>query len=55
MTLLFRKLKVAIEESKLLPKPIRATYDLEALLAEVTPDNLHQEIETGHPVGSEVC
>lgn len=28
-------------------------YDLETLLAAITPDNLHEEIDTGKPVGRE--
>jgi antitoxin MazE len=29
-------------------------YELEALLAEVTADNLHEEVDTGHAMGNEV-
>lgn len=29
-------------------------YDLDKLLADVTPDNLHNEIDTGEAVGNEV-
>jgi antitoxin MazE len=46
---------VSISEGKLLLEPIlEPTYTLEQLLAEVTDDNLHQEIETGPTVGHEV-
>ena len=31
----------------------KKTYDLDAMLAEVTPDNLHAELDTGGPVGNE--
>ena len=31
----------------------RKRYSLEALLAQVTPENLHGEVDTGHPVGRE--
>jgi antitoxin MazE len=32
----------------------RKQYSLEQLLAQVSTDNTHKEIETGHPVGREV-
>ena len=31
-----------------------STYTLEGLLAEVTPDNLHEEVDTGEARGGEV-
>ena len=31
----------------------RKQYSLEQLLAQVSTDNTHKEIETGHPVGRE--
>jgi antitoxin component of MazEF toxin-antitoxin module len=33
------------------PEPL---FSLEELLAQVTDDNLHEEVETGPPVGREV-
>jgi antitoxin component of MazEF toxin-antitoxin module len=30
-------------------------FDLEALIAAITPDNQHYEIETGHPVGADAA
>ena len=44
---------VSIKEGKLFLEPIKATYSLEELLAEVTTDNVHHEIETGPAVGNE--
>ena len=35
------------------PKPERPASDLDALLARVTAENLHGEIETGPSVGAE--
>jgi antitoxin MazE len=32
----------------------KKVYDLESLLSQVTPHNLHAEIDTGRPVGREV-
>ena len=44
---------VSIQEGKLLLEPIKPTYSLEELLAEVTTDNVHHEVETGSAVGNE--
>ena len=46
---------VTISEGKLLLEPIvEPKYTLEQLLAEVTEDNLHHEVDTGEAVGNEV-
>ncbi len=45
---------VSIIEGNLLLEPIKSTPSLDALLAGITQDNLHQEIKTGIPVGNEV-
>jgi antitoxin MazE len=45
---------LTLEEGRLVIKPIStSTFTLEDLLAGVTPDNLHGEINTGAPVGKE--
>lgn len=44
---------VSIKEGKLLLEPIKPTYSLEELLAEITMDNLHHEVETGPAIGNE--
>ena len=44
---------VTVSEGKLVLEPVKPVYSLEELLAQVTQDNLHQEIETGSAVGSE--
>jgi antitoxin MazE len=44
---------ISIEEGKLLLEPAKPSYSLEELLAEVTKDNLHREVETGPAVGNE--
>ena len=42
------------EEGRIIIEPVRdPEYDLDRLLAGVTPDNLHSEIDFGAPVGKE--
>ena len=42
------------EGGRILIEPVRKeAYDLDALLARVTPDNLHAEVSFGPPVGKE--
>lgn len=45
---------VSVIDGKLVLEPVQPTYTLEELLSQVTPENLHQEIETGTAVGDEV-
>lgn len=46
---------LSISEGKLLLEPIiEPRYTLEQLLANITADNLHHEIETGEAAGNEV-
>jgi antitoxin MazE len=44
---------VSVSEGKLVLEPVKPSYSLEELLAQVTKDNLHQEVEMGLPVGNE--
>jgi antitoxin MazE len=44
---------VSVSEGKLVLEPLKPSYSLEELLAQVTQDNVHQEIETGPNVGTE--
>jgi antitoxin MazE len=45
---------VSISEGKLILEPvIKPQYTLEQLLAEVTEENLHHEVETGPASGNE--
>ena len=44
---------VSVSEGKLVLEPVKPSYSLEELLAQVTPDNLHQEVETGPAAGLE--
>lgn len=44
-----------IEEGKLIIAPVEPeVYALEELLAGVTPENIHGEVDWGEPVGNEV-
>ncbi len=46
--------ELSLEEGKLVIVPIlRPHYALEALLAQVTPENLHGEVDTGAGAGGE--
>ena len=43
------------EEGRLIIQAVRPDrYDLDQLLAGVTPDNLHDEADFGNPVGKEL-
>lgn len=42
-----------IEDGKIVIEPIQDEYPLEQLLAGITPENLHEEVEVGDPVGKE--
>jgi antitoxin MazE len=43
------------EEGRIVIEPIRThKYDLAQLLASITPENLHTEIDFGAPVGKEI-
>lgn len=42
------------ENGRIVVEPLRpASYDLAELVAKITPDNLHEEIDFGSPVGKE--
>lgn len=46
---------LSLEEGKLVLTPISARkYTLKELLAKVTPENIHKEIDTGSPRGREI-
>lgn len=45
---------VRAEDGRIIIEPIRSQkYDLEKLLAAITPENLHAEADFGHAVGKE--
>ena len=46
--------EVAVSNGKLVVKPTRkTTFDLKVLVAQITPDNIHAEVETDGPLGRE--
>ncbi|MGA7730095.1 MAG: AbrB/MazE/SpoVT family DNA-binding domain-containing protein [Chloroflexia bacterium] len=45
---------LSIVDGKLVTEAVNEqAYDLQQLLAEIKPDNVHSEITTGRPVGNE--
>lgn len=44
---------VSVVEGKLVLEPVKPTYSLNDLLAQVTSDNIHDECETGSAIGNE--
>ena len=49
------RVELSVEDGKLVVQPLPAPhYDLESLLAGVTADNLHDEVESGPAMGREV-
>ncbi|MDD0823952.1 AbrB/MazE/SpoVT family DNA-binding domain-containing protein [Mannheimia sp. AT1] len=46
--------EMKVEEGKIIIEPIKQEYNLEQLLSHITPENLHQEIDTGEPTGKEL-
>ena len=48
--------EVSLESGKIIVLPVaRPEFSLAELLAQVTTENLHGEIDTGNCVGREVC
>ena len=42
------------EQGRIVVEPLRPTsYDLVDLIKRITPDNLHEEVDFGRPVGKE--
>ena len=46
--------EVSIERGALVLAPTRRRYTLEELVAGITPENRHEEIDFGPPVGREI-
>ena len=45
---------IRVEDGRIVIEPLRKPVTLESLLAQVTPDNLHGEIDFGASVGREI-
>ncbi|OCQ88927.1 MazF family transcriptional regulator [Nostoc sp. MBR 210] len=49
------EVEIGVVDGNLVVKPkIRKRYSLDELVQEITPDNLHAEVDTGINVGNEV-
>ena len=46
-------IEVFTQDEAIVIKPIKSKISLEQLLADITSDNLHGEVDTGHAVGKE--
>lgn len=42
------------ERGRIIIDPIRSEYDLTGMLAAIAPENLHNEMDFGTPVGKEI-
>jgi antitoxin MazE len=45
---------IRAENGRIVIEPLRKQLTLESLLSQVTPDNLHGEVDFGSAVGSEI-
>ncbi|MFT5087648.1 MAG: antitoxin MazE [Planctomycetota bacterium] len=49
------EVEFSLEEGRLIMTPVeKTTYSLDTLLAGITKDNLHDEVDTGTSVGKEI-
>ena len=48
------KLEIRVEEGCITIQPLHSKLTLESLVAGITPENRHQELDWGEPVGNEV-
>lgn len=49
------EVEISVEEGRLILSPVKKPkYKLDELLVQVTPENLHDEINYGKPAGKEV-
>ena len=51
------EVELSLESSKLVIRPVarsRPVYDLDELVSQITPENVHGETDWGPPVGKEV-
>jgi antitoxin MazE len=48
------EVELMVEEGRLTARPVNPKLTLESLVAAITPENCHEEIDWGKPVGNEV-
>ena len=49
------EVEICIDQGRLILSPVKKPrYTLDELLAQISPENLHAEIDPGKPVGNEV-
>jgi antitoxin MazE len=48
------EVELMVEEGRLTVRPVHPKITLESLVAAITPENCHEEIDWGKPVGNEV-
>lgn len=48
------EVEMVVEKGRLTVQPVRPKLTLESLVAAITPENRHEEIDWGKPVGNEV-
>jgi antitoxin MazE len=49
------KVEISLDEGRIIISPVKKPkYKLDELLAQITPESLHDEIDFGKPVGKEV-
>lgn len=48
------EVEMAVESGRLTVRPVNPKLTLESLVAAITPDNCHEELDWGKPVGNEV-
>jgi len=47
------QVEIEVRKGELIVRPVAKTYQLDELLAQITPDNLHSETDTGPALGNE--
>jgi antitoxin MazE len=48
------EVELMVEDGRLTARPVNPKLTLESLVAAITPENCHEEIDWGNPVGNEV-
>jgi antitoxin MazE len=48
------EVELMVEDGRLTVRPVTPKLTLESLVAQITPENCHKELDWGKPVGNEV-